>query len=84
MKRVVPLDQIHICNRCDGTAGRASEFMVLPSEDGENFKPANQHDGTVFYGHSDGKPLVVSLDGQKARLVRIQLPGHTCLHAVDW
>ncbi|KKK92703.1 hypothetical protein LCGC14_2700280, partial [marine sediment metagenome] len=80
LKRVAPLDQIHIYNRCDGTAGRAAELIVLLSEDGKNFKQAYQHDGTLFYGHSDGKPLVIGLDGRKARMVRIQLPGLNCLH----
>jgi hypothetical protein len=80
LKRMMALDQIHVYNRCDAAAGRASELIVLLSEDGNQFKQVYQHDGTLFYGHTDGKPLVIGLDGQKARYVRIQLPGHTCLH----
>ena len=80
LKRSMPLDQIHIYNRCDHTASRASRLIVLLSEDGNHFKQAYQHDGTVFYGHTDGKPLAVTLDSTPARYVRIQLPGKTCLH----
>ena len=80
LKRVIPLDQIHVYNRCDSVAHRAAELIVLLSEDGNQFNQAYQHDGTVFYGYTDGRPLVINLDGQKARYVRIQLPGRTCLH----
>ncbi|MFH1267284.1 MAG: discoidin domain-containing protein, partial [Planctomycetota bacterium] len=80
LRRVMLLDQVHVYNRCDETAARAVELIVLVSEDGEHFEPVYQHDGTPFYGHTDGKPLIVVLGGRKARFVRIQLPGLTCLH----
>jgi hypothetical protein len=54
--------------------------VVLLSGDGKTFKQAYQHDGTPFLGQPDKKPLVVKLDGQKARYVRLQLPGKSYFH----
>lgn len=75
-----PLDRLSLYNRCGGMAGRASRIRVLLSTDGKSFREAYQHDGTVFHGHSDGKPLVVQLKGEKARYVRLQLPGKEYFH----
>lgn len=80
LKRSMSLDQIQIYNRCDHTVGRAARLKVLLSEDGAEWEQVYQHDGTIFYGHTDGKPLAVSLEGKTARYVRIQLPGENCLH----
>ena len=80
LKRSMPLDQIHVYNRCDHTADRASRLKILLSEDGNQWEQVYQHDGTVFYGFTDGKPLVLNLGGKTARYVRVQLPGKTCLH----
>jgi len=77
----VPLDRIVLYNRCEkGVADRAARIMVLLSEDGKGFKQAYQHEGTVFYGHTDKKPLSVKLDSAKARYVRLQLPGKSYFH----
>ena len=80
LKRSMRLDQIHVYNRCDHTAGRASRLAILVSGDANEWEEVYQHNGTVFYGHTDAKPLVVDLIGATARYVRIQLPGRTCLH----
>ena len=76
----ISLDQVLIYNRCDNSMERASRLKVLLSEDGESWKQVYQHDGTIFYGFSDKKPLKVQLGGAKARYVRIQSPGKTFLH----
>ncbi|MEI6502932.1 MAG: discoidin domain-containing protein, partial [Armatimonadota bacterium] len=68
-----------IFNRCDA-ADRASRLMVLLSDDGKSWRQVYQHDGTVFYGATDGKPLNVPLTGQTARFLRVQLPGQQFLH----
>jgi hypothetical protein len=80
LKRPMALDQVHIYNRCDHTSDRASRLLVLLSDDGDQWKQVYQHDGTVFCGYTDGKPLAINLRGNTARYVRIQLPGNTCLH----
>jgi hypothetical protein len=74
-----PLDRVVFYNRCD-LAERNARIIVLVSDDAKGFKQVYQHDGTVFYGHSDGKPLSVKLDGARARYVRLQLPGTSYFH----
>jgi len=72
-------DRLKIYNRCD-LAERASRFVVLVSDDGKSFSEIYRHDGTVFYGHTDKKPLVVELDGTKARFVCLKLPYKSYFH----
>ncbi len=57
------------------TAERAVRIKVLLSDDGKEFRQVYQHDGTVFYGFKDNKPLVVPLPNESARFVRVALPG---------
>jgi len=69
----VPLERVVIYNRCDAAA-TVSHLMVLLSADGKTWQQVYQHDGTVFYGATDGKPLTVDLHGAVARYLRIQVP----------
>jgi len=75
----VELDYLLIYNRSD-FAGRAARLIVSISNDGRKFQRVYQHDGTVFLGHTDGKPLRVPLHGVPARLVRLQLPTRDYFH----
>ena len=77
---IVALDRMLLYNRCDHTAGRASRLAVLVSADGQTFRQVYQHDGSVFYGQPDDKPLAVKLNDVQARFLRIQVPGNNCLH----
>ncbi len=77
---VIALDRVVLYNRCDQFAARNSRIIVLASGDAQSFTQLYQHGGTVFNGHSDKKPLVVSLGGAKARYVRLQLPGTSYFH----
>ncbi len=79
MGESMPLERIVIYNRCD-FADRASRLAVLISDDAETFRQFYKHDGTAFFGHTDGKPLVVGFDGAKARYVRLQQPGRNYFH----
>ena len=79
--KAMSLERVVVYNRCDGGfATRNARIQVLLSGDGKAFTKAYQHDGTVFRGHSDKKPLVVKMDGRKARFVRLQLPGTSYFH----
>lgn len=80
LERPIPLDEILIYNRCDGSYDRAWKLKVLLSADGKTWQDAYQHDGTPFFGEPDNKPLSVRLKRAKARYVRIQVPGETYLH----
>jgi hypothetical protein len=78
--QTVSLGQVVLYNRCDGHAERNTRILVLLSADGQNFQQVYQHDGTVFYGQSDGKPLRVDLRGAPGRFVRLALKGNSYFH----
>ena len=75
-----PLQRLLLFNRGDVFAARNVRIRVLLSDDGRDFREVYQHDGTVFLGQADGKPLSVPLDGQAARFLRLQLPATDYLH----
>ncbi|MBN1418428.1 MAG: discoidin domain-containing protein [Planctomycetes bacterium] len=74
-----PIDRIALYNRVD-FAARNARILVLLSGDGKDFRTVYRHDGSLFYGQSDGKPLVVRLEGRRARYVRLQLPIREYFH----
>lgn len=76
---VCELDRLLVYNRTD-FAERAARLIVLVSDDGKAFRQVYQHDGTAFFGHTDAKPLTISLHGVRARFVRLQLPGQDYFH----
>jgi hypothetical protein len=59
---------------------RAARLRILLSDDGRAWRTVYQHDGTVFIGSTDQRPLTVTLETTRARFVRIQLPGTAFLH----
>ena len=77
--KVQAVGRVAIWNRREG-AERASRIKVLLSDDGKDFREVYQHDGTVFHGFTDKKPLVVRLKNERARYVRLALPGRSFLH----
>jgi hypothetical protein len=79
LRESIPLERIFIYNRCD-FADRASRLAILISDNAETFRQIYKHNGTAFFGHTDGKPLVVGFDGAKARYIRLQQPGRNYLH----
>lgn len=78
---VISLTEVRIFNRLE-LPERARTLQVLLSNDGTNWKKFFTNDGTVFGGSSisDSKPLKVSLKGQSARFIRLQLNETNCLH----
>ena len=75
--------RVVLYNRCDGgaaMAGRTARFVLLLSADGKAWRKAYQHNGKVFFGFTDNKPLHVALEGEQARFVRVQLPYHSYFH----
>ncbi len=67
------LSNVVIFNRQDCCSERARTIRVLVSEDGMNFTNVYSHDGSIFGGVTDGKPLNVALKDVVARYVRLQL-----------
>ncbi len=78
--RLRTVDQVVVWNRCDGVAGRAAHLQVLFSEEGQDWRTVYTHDGTVFFGFKDEKPLAIALAGTETRFIRIQLPDKNYLH----
>lgn len=79
--RIVPIDRVLIFNRCDGNVEhRAGRLQVLASDDAKTWRPLYKHDGSIFRGQADQKPLTVPGQGAKARYLRIELPGRQYLH----
>ena len=79
--KAIPLGRVVLWNRCDrGMAERNSRILVLASDDGKDFNQVYQHDGTVFYGFTDKKPLVVKLGARQARFLRLALRGTSYFH----
>jgi hypothetical protein len=75
------IGRVVLYNRCDpGMAARASRLVLLLSDDGKEWREVYRHDGAVFLGFTDKKPLSVPLAGRKARFVRLQLPGTSYFH----
>jgi hypothetical protein len=77
--QVQEIARVVVWNRT-AAAERASKLRVLVSEDGKQFRQVYQHDGTIFLGFADHQPLVVKLSGERARFVRLALPGTSYLH----
>ena len=81
------LDRVVIHNRTDGnTAPRTRNICLQVARDGrlDRFEQIYRHDGTVFYGAKQNKPLIVSFKDRKvtARIVRLFVAG-TCHLALD-
>ena len=79
LQQPVKLGHVVLFNRCDA-ASRNAHILVLVSDDGKEFRQVYQHSGTVFFGFTDGKPLVVELKDITARFVRLALRGKSYFH----
>jgi hypothetical protein len=55
-------------------------LRLLLSDDGEKFRQVYEHDGSVFLGFQDQKPLVISLTNETTCWVRLALPGQDYFH----
>ena len=85
LQKKFELFRIVVFNRTDrGTAGRTANLRVLVANKPGRFVQVYQHDGTVFHGVREGKPLVIRFDDTPttARIVRLQVPGR-CSLALD-
>lgn len=79
LQQPTAVDRVVLYNRCD-FAERNSRILILASDDGKTFKQVYRHDGTVFYGFTDKKPLEVKLQGLKTRYLRLGLAGTSYFH----
>ncbi len=72
--QIQSLARVVVYNRCDGSVERVANLVISLSSDGEAWTEAFRNDGAIFYGASDGKPLLVDLGGSEARFVRLWVP----------
>ena len=81
--RAERIDRVVIYNRTDAAPERTRNIRILVSQDGDNgrFRLVYQHDGRIFHGSKENKPLEVRFDAQPvtARIVRLQVPGRCSL-----
>lgn len=80
LQEAVPLQKVVLWNRCEACSERNNRILVSVSQDGKEWTKIYQHNGTVFYGQTDGKPLVVPAQGVRARYIRLHLEGENFLH----
>ncbi|MCL2346648.1 MAG: discoidin domain-containing protein [Planctomycetaceae bacterium] len=79
---ICTIGAVRIYNRCD-VMGERNRFLIAKiSDDGEHWEQVWKNDGTMFYGKSDSKPLVVDFGGTpiRARFLRFTLEGTQYLH----
>ena len=77
--RPTEIGRLVLYNRCD-LAERNNRIIAWVSDDAKTLRQVYRHHGSVFYGHTDGKPLVVELKGVKARYVRLGVAGKSYFH----
>jgi len=73
------LDRVLVFNR-SGAQERARYMTLQVSPDGRAWQDVYKHDGSLFGGSFDKKPLVTSLKNCTARFVRIQIYDSTWMH----
>ncbi|MBU1664955.1 MAG: discoidin domain-containing protein, partial [Gammaproteobacteria bacterium] len=71
--------EVRIYNRLDSNKERARTVQLMLSDDGQSWRTVYRHNGSIF-GGKDGKPLIVDLNGDPARHVRLQLNETTWFH----
>ena len=69
------LDRALVWNPRANTGSRGCAFLVLLSDDGRQWRRIFREEGSIFRTVKRGQPLVVGLNGQKARFVRTQIDG---------
>ncbi|HUT24501.1 MAG TPA: SUMF1/EgtB/PvdO family nonheme iron enzyme [Sumerlaeia bacterium] len=77
---VKAVGRVVVYNRSDWRPDRAKNLIVLLSSDAKQWREVYRHNGEVFHGARDQKPLVVVLRDEKARYVRTALPTADWLH----
>jgi hypothetical protein len=73
------LDRVLVFNR-SGAQERARYLTLQVSPDGRGWQDVYKHDGSLFGGSFDQKPLVIALDDCRGRFVRIQITDSTWMH----
>jgi formylglycine-generating enzyme required for sulfatase activity len=73
------LDRVLVFNR-SGAQERARYLTLQVSSDGRGWQDVYKHDGSLFGGSFDQKPLVIALKDCRGRFVRVQITDSTWMH----
>ena len=74
------LDEVVVYNRLDADCrSRAGRLLISLASDGRSWRPVFHHEGPAF-GGLDGAPLRLPLLRERARYVKLSLPGMQFLH----
>jgi len=74
------IEKVIVYNRQDCCAERARTLQVLISMDGYSYQNVYAHNGTVFGGVNQGRPLIIPMNYKGARFIRLQLNEQIALH----
>jgi tetratricopeptide (TPR) repeat protein len=80
LQETYQLAEVKIYNRMDCGQQRASTLNVLLSQDALNWELCYSNDQQNVFGGIDGKPLLVNIQNQVARFVRLQLREYEYFH----
>ncbi|NQV33473.1 MAG: SUMF1/EgtB/PvdO family nonheme iron enzyme, partial [Phycisphaeraceae bacterium] len=79
LQKACALDRVLVFNR-SGAQERARYLTLQVSPDGLAWQDVYKHDGIIFGGSFDKKPLTIPLKDCTARFVRIQITDSTWMH----
>jgi formylglycine-generating enzyme required for sulfatase activity len=79
LQQVHSLDRVLVFNRSTARE-RARRLVLQISVDGKEWQSVYRHDGSLFEGAGNKKPLRISLGGRQTRFVRIKIDDTNWLH----
>ena len=78
----IEIGRVVLYNRCDSTGERNRYIVLSLSGNGKDWTKVWKNNGTMFYGATDSKPLVVDFSEKslRGRFLRLSLEGTEYLH----
>ena len=80
LEETTDIGKVVLYNRCDSCGERNRHIILSVSDDGKVWNKVWKNNGTMFYGATDSKPLVVELSETSGRYLRLSLEGTQYLH----
>jgi FkbM family methyltransferase len=74
------LSEVRVYNRIDSGCDRVSTLQVAVSPDGYNWQQVYLNESNNIFGGIDGDPLIVPIDSQVGRYIRLQLNEENYFH----
>jgi FkbM family methyltransferase len=80
LQDVYRLSEVRVYNRVDSGNDRVSTLQVAVSPDGYNWQQVYFNESNNIFGGIDGDPLIVPIDSQVGRYIRLQLNEENYFH----